>query len=75
MPPAALYLLPLIVALSRKVPNVGSIVIINIFLGWTFIGWIVALAMAFRDRTTSQVAIHNHYSSATPPPPPSGPSQ
>jgi len=35
-----------IVALMRKVPNQGSIAVINIFLGWTVIGWVVALAMA-----------------------------
>jgi hypothetical protein len=44
----ALYLLPTIVAASRGVTNVGSIAIVNIFLGWTFIGWVVALAMAFK---------------------------
>jgi hypothetical protein len=44
-----LYLLPGIVAQSRKVRNTGSIWVINIFLGWTVIGWIVALAMAGRS--------------------------
>ena len=42
----ALYFLPTIIAANRHVPNVGSVVVINIFLGWTLIGWIVALAMA-----------------------------
>ena len=42
------YFLPLIIAASRHVPNVGSVAVINIFLGWTFIGWIIALAMACR---------------------------
>jgi len=28
---------------SSKAP----IIILNVFLGWTFIGWVVALAMAF----------------------------
>lgn len=45
----ALYFLPSIIAASRKVPNVGSVVVINFFLGWTFIGWVVALAMAARS--------------------------
>jgi hypothetical protein len=44
----ALYLIPLIVAMVRKVPNVGSVAVINVLLGWTFIGWVVALAMAVR---------------------------
>lgn len=45
----ALYFIPLIVALIRKVPNVGSVAVVNILLGWTLIGWVVALAMAVRS--------------------------
>jgi hypothetical protein len=44
----ALYFLPTIVAVARKVTNQGSVVVINLFLGWTFVGWVVALAMACR---------------------------
>lgn len=44
----ALYFLPTIVAVARKVTHQGSVVVINLFLGWTFIGWVVALAMACR---------------------------
>ncbi len=47
---ACFYFLPTIVAVARKVPNIGSVVVINLFLGWTFIGWVVALAMAARSR-------------------------
>ena len=42
------YFVPTIVAVIRKVPNIGSIVVINLFLGWTLVGWVVALAMAAR---------------------------
>jgi hypothetical protein len=45
-----LYFLPTIIAVSRKVRNQGSIAVINFFLGWTLIGWVIALAMAFRRR-------------------------
>jgi hypothetical protein len=45
---AILYFVPTIVAATRKVRNLGSVIVINLFLGWTFIGWIVALAMAAR---------------------------
>jgi hypothetical protein len=38
------YLLPAFIATRRKHPNVAPIIIVNIFLGWTFLGWIVALA-------------------------------
>jgi T4 superinfection immunity protein len=44
----ALYFVPSIVAVARKVTNQGSVIVINVFLGWTFIGWVVALAMACR---------------------------
>jgi hypothetical protein len=43
-----LYLIPTIVAIVRKVPNTGSVVVINLLLGWSLIGWVVALAMAVR---------------------------
>jgi len=41
-----LYLMPAIIADKRKLVNTDSIVILNIFLGWTFVGWVVCLAMA-----------------------------
>lgn len=46
-----LYFVPLIVAAIRKVPNIGSIAVINIFLGWSLVGWVVSLAMASRSAT------------------------
>lgn len=45
----AAYWAPSIVASRRKVPNVGSVVVINFFLGLTIVGWVVALSMACRD--------------------------
>jgi hypothetical protein len=51
---AAAYFLPTIVARSRKVPNQGSVAVINTFLGWTFVGWVVALAMAARSRSLTR---------------------
>jgi hypothetical protein len=42
------YFLPTIVAIARKVTNQGSVAVINFFLGWTLVGWVVALAMACR---------------------------
>jgi hypothetical protein len=49
----ALYFLPMAVAFLRSHPNAASIMVINIFLGWTFLGWVAALAMA-----VSAVEIH-----------------
>lgn len=43
----AVYLLPLIIALARKVPA-GGVAAMNILLGWTGLGWLVALVMACR---------------------------
>jgi Superinfection immunity protein len=45
---AMVYLLPFLIAYARRVPGIGSIAVINILLGWTLIGWAVALAMACR---------------------------
>jgi hypothetical protein len=44
-----LYFLPTIVASRRHVPNAGPLVIVNVFLGWTLLGWVIALAWAMRD--------------------------
>ena len=43
------YWVPSITAQVRHVPNKGSVIVVNLFLGWTVVGWIVALAMAMRD--------------------------
>jgi len=46
----ALYLLPTIIAFTRRVPNAGSVAVINVLLGWSLIGWAVALSMAARSK-------------------------
>ncbi|HRF12582.1 MAG TPA: superinfection immunity protein [Candidatus Accumulibacter phosphatis] len=38
------YFLPWIIAWARDHHQIGAIAIVNIFLGWTFIGWVVSLA-------------------------------
>ncbi|MDD4923947.1 MAG: superinfection immunity protein [Dehalococcoidales bacterium] len=42
----AVYFLPTIVAVVRKKRNALAIFLLNFFLGWTFIGWVVALVWA-----------------------------
>lgn len=42
----ALYFLPTIVAANRGHNNHLSIFILNLLLGWTFVGWVVALVWA-----------------------------
>ncbi len=44
-----LYPLPSWIAVMRGARNVGSIVVINLLLGWLFIPWVIALAMSFSD--------------------------
>jgi Superinfection immunity protein len=61
----AAYFLPAFIASRRKVPHTGSVVVINVFLGWTMVGWVVALAMACRDPRPPPAL-------APPGPPPSG---
>ena len=41
-----LYFLPTIVAARRYHHRTSQIFIVNLFLGWTFLGWVVALVMA-----------------------------
>jgi hypothetical protein len=41
-----LYFLPALIASSRHVHERVAITLLNVFLGWTFIGWIVALIWA-----------------------------
>lgn len=46
----AAYFVPTIVAIARRgAANTGSVIVVNFLLGWTVIGWIVALAMACRS--------------------------
>ncbi|MFJ4899931.1 MULTISPECIES: superinfection immunity protein [unclassified Streptomyces] len=45
----AAYFVPTVVAFARGVSNSGSVFVLNLFLGWTVVGWVVALAMAVRS--------------------------
>jgi hypothetical protein len=38
-----LYFLPTIVALNRHLPWTTAIIILNVLLGWTVLGWVGAL--------------------------------
>lgn len=43
-----MYFLPSIVALARNKRDITAIVLLNLFLGWTMIGWVVALVWAVK---------------------------
>lgn len=44
---AALYVLPSLLAWKNESPRRTRITLINLLLGWTIIGWIVAMVMTF----------------------------
>jgi hypothetical protein len=41
-----LYFLPWAIAATRGRPNTGGVFLVNLLIGWTVVGWIVALVMA-----------------------------
>ncbi|MBY0488495.1 MAG: superinfection immunity protein [Gemmatimonadaceae bacterium] len=43
----ALYILPSLLAWKNESPRRTKILLINLLLGWTVIGWIVAMIMTF----------------------------
>jgi hypothetical protein len=43
-----MYFLPSIVALARNKRDTTAILLLNLFLGWTMIGWVVALVWAVK---------------------------
>jgi hypothetical protein len=56
-----IYFLPAIIAGARHHSNTLSIFILNLFLGWTFLGWIGSLIWAFssRSKSTATVMVNN----------------
>ena len=42
----ALLFLPTLIAKSRNHPNTLPIFLVNLFFGWTFIGWVISLVWA-----------------------------
>ncbi|HLZ40718.1 MAG TPA: superinfection immunity protein [Candidatus Sulfotelmatobacter sp.] len=47
--PLAMYFLPSIIALARSKRDTLAIFLLNFFLGWSVIGWIVALVWAAKN--------------------------
>lgn len=50
-----LYFLPANIAGMRHHRNAGAITVLNLFLGWTFIGWVAALVWACTDNVEHPV--------------------
>ncbi|MFR8712565.1 superinfection immunity protein [Anaerotignum lactatifermentans] len=47
---AAIYFAPTLVAYKEKRGNFKSIFLLNIFTGWTLIGWVISLVWAFKEQ-------------------------
>ena len=70
------YLLPTVIGSARHAPDLWAVALINIALGWTVGGWIVALVMAMRSPPPPAQPITIINQPAAPPvilPPPAGP--
>jgi hypothetical protein len=46
----AVFLLPSMVAFTRHLPSWPAVAAVNVLLGWTVIGWLVAVTMACREQ-------------------------
>lgn len=67
-----MYLLPVLIGWARHVPGLGVIAVIDILLGWTFFGWVVALVLAARPVNPAGPAVQFIQNLPPPLPPPPG---
>ena len=44
-----LYFLPFAIAFNKRRTNTGAIFALNLFLGWSLVGWVGALVWALKD--------------------------
>lgn len=49
----AAYFFPTLVAYLRKHPQTLAIGLLNLFLGWTFLGWVAALIWSVTESKTN----------------------
>jgi hypothetical protein len=54
-----IYFLPLLIAGLRGHSNSVSIGLLNLFLGWTLIGWVAALVWSCTSQAAPQVVVVN----------------
>ncbi|HEY0266717.1 MAG TPA: superinfection immunity protein [Rhizomicrobium sp.] len=53
----AMYWLPTLIAIVRRAPSALGIAALNFFLGWTVVGWIMALVWALAASPQPQVIV------------------
>lgn len=59
-----LYFVPSIVANNRGHLSTGAIFIFNLFLGWTFLGWVLALVWSLTGNTRANAERYSRPSGA-----------
>jgi hypothetical protein len=50
-----IYFLPTFVASSKQHKNFTGVLLLNIFLGWTFLGWVAALVWSVQTQDKQKV--------------------
>jgi Superinfection immunity protein len=53
----AIYFIPTLVAFERLRRNRGAIFVLNLFLGWTLVGWVAALVWAWMNPVTAMAPL------------------
>jgi hypothetical protein len=56
---AFVYFLPTIIAIGRRNSNTASVFVLNLLLGWSLIGWIVALVWALAANSPAPIIVNN----------------
>jgi hypothetical protein len=49
----AAYMLPTLIAVVRHAPDLAAVTVINVLLGWSVFGWVLAMALAVRRAAPS----------------------
>lgn len=57
------YFIPALVANNKQHPQASAITVLNLFLGWTLLGWVIALVWACSKQ--EKVIIQNEKASLT----------
>jgi len=52
-----MYWLPTLIAIVRGTPSALGVAMLNFFLGWTVVGWIMALIWALAANTNPHVIV------------------
>jgi predicted membrane channel-forming protein YqfA (hemolysin III family) len=55
-----LYFLPALISIERNHNNRLAIIVLNIFGGWTFIGWLISLVWACTNNITPKKKDNNY---------------